>query len=256
MRVHFAFLALLTVSVLCSRPVAALDREPATINAWPPAHEGHCWVSHHLVFDIPDTLCWGQIWDWSGFQLGDVVGMSYMPDGTCDWECQHLSHLTIYFPQALDGPGDEIEIRVYCADQDGCAIGDQVYSQVVDPHQGANSIDLGALSLSQCTIEQGVRYVVTLCWLTDSGYPHIATDNMETLADQGCEFPPGYPRSDPHSTQSYVFSGSSECVPACPWDWFSDNLDNLALVWRFGMTCEGGVSTQSVSMGELKLIFR
>lgn len=217
-------------------PTSALERQVATIQSWPPSSGEHCWVSYQLAAAVPDTACWNLIWDWSGFQAGDVVGMAYQPDGTCAPSCRSLHALRMYFPQALEGPGDEISIHVFCADSSGCPSGAAIASRVVDPGPGWNNIDFGDLPLGQCPLGAGVGYLVTVCWMQNSGYPHIATDNMESISAAGCSMPPGYPRSDPDRIHSGIFAAAA-CSPACPATRFQDQLDHLELVWDFAMSC-------------------
>lgn len=232
-----------------------LERTPARINSWPPMFGDYCWVTNHLAFDIPDTLCYDLIWNWSGFHAGDVVGMGYVGSQECGSSCAVLNEILIYFPAFLHGPGDEVRVQLVCADEAGAPIGDPLASVDLNPESFVETVTMETASLPACTSDGALRYVVTLCWLTDSGYPHIATDNMETIQDMGCDFPAGYPRSDPSQVRSRIFPTTAACAPTGAGDPFHDDLDNLELVWTIAMTCQPNAVVPS-TWGHVKSLFR
>jgi hypothetical protein len=237
-------------------PALGIERTEDRINSFPPFMGDVCWVTNHLAFDIPDTLCYDLIWNWSGFRAGDIVGMSYLTDPPCDSHCATLDQICIYFPDALTGPGDEVRIRVFCADSTGAPTGDELTAIDLDPHRGTETVSFDGLSLAGCVQNDALRFVITLCWLTDSGYPHIATDNMQTISELGCAFPPGYPRSSESDVRSRIFDVTAACDPEGNGRVFHDDLDNLELIWSVGLTCTPPDPIVPVSWGKVKGLFR
>jgi hypothetical protein len=244
--------------LLCaSSPAHALERQATWrwINSEPGFPGSWCVPAYHLVDAIQDTACWDLVWDWSGFQQGDRVGVLYAIGGECGSECVTLHQLRMYIPQALEGPGDEIQVAVYCADSLGCPAGSPLVSLVVDPDPHLNIIGMNDVSVQPCGAPGARRFLVTVCWLTDSGYPHMATDNMQSLPQLACSMPAGYPRAGGAAARSRAYLTSAACSPDCDWVPFTDDLDTLELVWRAALTCET-TTVSPTSWGRLKSLYR
>lgn len=243
-------LSALVLSAFLSASADIVQKTPIAERAGaadqPPASQtlsgGNCTVIYY-------NFCSGWIWLWSGFQAGDVIGVSFDLPGDCCWyggACFHGGHFW-YWRYTQPAYGFTITYNLYDTDAGGCLTGESHGSATLDPVERWNFTgEIGAVH-SEIT-------AITATW--DRGtLPYAVTDNNASNLNAGpvCNLDAGTPGTG--SSLQYVAAGTTVyCPPAA----FADGVGytDLLVAGYFWYLCSCDIATEDASWGEIKSLFQ
>ena len=247
-----------------------------------------CMLQYYYYVPCP-TYAW--FWAFTGLIDQDILGVFYEVGdlsmggySICDpAQCHSLNTIRVidFSGYGTLYPGlFTIEFDAYCSDGLGCPVGPSMWTTGSwELHFGWNYVPVEPpLCLTDCCAypeppSSSPRILITATSTgTNGGYPAWGFDNISTGLEVGCEMhdigclPALYPR--PHYSHyptihtGYYGTGFQYCPPL----WFLDGRDTtwdegtqygfIEAAWRIYVSCTGPTTTESVSWGGIKSMYR
>jgi hypothetical protein len=234
------------------------------------------------------TYSW--FWGFHGWSQGEVIGtmfqvgdVSMFTGSACDpYMCFRLETIRIldFAGYGTIYPGMfTVEFDVYCADEEGCPIGEAFWSS--GPYETGYAWNYVEVEPNQCLPHCAIefdpsisypRILVTATMIgTHCDYPQWGFDNISTAVLGGCELHDYscltalYPR--PYSSHyGTIYSGYYGVnFEYCPPQWFCDGRDTSAgcglygyveAAWRVYLGCGGPCAAEASTWGNIKTMYR
>lgn len=246
-----------------------------------------CYMNYYYYIPCP-TYSW--FWSFYGWSQGDVIGtcfsigdLSTFTGAACDPQlCFRIDQLRVldFAGYGTLYPGlFTVEFKIYCADEQGCPVGEAMWSS--GPYETGFAWNyvpvVPPLCLPDCAtqvdpvLSHPVVLVTATMVGTDCTYPSWGFDNISTPYTGACEFhdysclPALYPRPDAGHYETmhtgYYGPGFTYCPPL----WFCDGLDttpdcgrfgHVEAAWRVYLGCLGPCHNAPSTWGTIKGMYR
>ncbi len=246
-----------------------------------------CYMNYYYYIPCP-TYSW--FWGFYGWSQGDVIGaffsigdVSTFTGTACDpYFCFRLEQVRVldFAGYGTIYPGlFTVEFNLYCADGQGCPVGDALWSS--GPYETGFAWNYVPVEPPHCLpvcatrLDPAISYARILITATmtgtDCAYPQWGFDNISTPYEGGCEFHDCsclaalYPRpySGHYETLHSGYYGPG--LAYCPPMWFCDGRDTspdcglygyVEAAWRIYLGCGGPCPAEAKTWGNIKSMYR
>lgn len=247
-----------------------------------------CYMNYYYYIPCP-TYSW--FWSFFGWSHGDVIGTVFSIGDVSTFSGTPCDPYLCFTPtqiRILDFAGYgtiypglfTVEFHMYCADGQGCPVGDALWSS--GPYETSfawNYVPIGdpPVCVPHCSVQVDPvlsypRILVTATMIgTDCAYPQWGFDNISTPSIEVCEFhdyscvPALYPRpySSSYETMHSGYYGPD--LTYCPPQWFRDGRDTspdcnqygyVEAAWRVYLDCVGPTTAEPSTWGNIKTMYR